>query len=236
MITLNVSPLVNMVHVYLNGVRSITKDTLVAISSSYQLGNGIPALAAIAVAATFPVWRLVTCEAIGGIILSGSILKALHCLGSKMTRWVQLRVVSAILGIASDITELSVCMASFALVDLAAVRAGYFDFVFAVTSGDFRAQPDSAFPRTEVAGFLLSVWQQLLILGSCDGFLTATNVTGNSHVAAGITPFPVTGVLKWLSTILANFSRGHLTSPVCLAPGVGKRGTRPGVPCLSAGS
>lgn len=235
MITLNVSPFVNMMHVYLDGVCSAAKDALVTISSSYQLGNGIPALAAIAVTTTLPVWRLITCEAIGGIILSGSILKALHCLGSKMTRRVQLRVVSAILGIASDITELSVCMASFTLVGLAAIRTGHFDFVFTVTGGDLRPQFKSAFSRTEVASFLLSVWQQLFILGSCDSFLTATNVTGNSHVAAGITPFPVTGVLKRLSTIPANFGRGHLTSPVCLAPGAGKRGTQPGVPCFVSG-
>ena len=128
MVTFNFGPFVNMMHIHLGGLRPwlLADNTFVSVASLDKFANSFPAFATVAVSPPFPVRRLVTSRAISRVIGSGSLSQSFHRLWSNLTRWVQFRMVSAVLAIARIAAKFSGCVRAFAFVDC--VLKGPFPF------------------------------------------------------------------------------------------------------------
>jgi hypothetical protein len=223
MVTLDLSPFMNMMHVHLNYLRLwfVADSTPIPVTPLDELTDGVPSFAPVFFPASFPVRRLITCKAIGWIVLAGSGFETFHCLWTWLVRWIQLWVISAVLTITRIITKLSGCVTPFASINFAAIRANHFNLVFPVTGSNLGAKANRAFSGTEETDFFI-IGQSSLISITINGLLMSARVAGNSHIATIITPFSImTNALKRLFAMSTNLDEGHVTPPVCLAPGVG---------------
>jgi hypothetical protein len=158
MIALSFFPFVDVMHIHLSSYHATAKGTFVAIPSLYQLADGSPTFATVAVSSTFPVWRFVTSETISRVVLAGSALQLLHLLRTNLARWIQFRMITAISAVAVSIAKQSGCLRPFALINSATVKANDTDFVLAVEGGNFRSEIDGTLSGAKVTDFLFPVW------------------------------------------------------------------------------
>lgn len=192
MIAEGFGPIKDVVHVHLLHflLAALAKAAGVAVAALYELADGSPALAAIPLAASLPVRRLVAGHAIGGVLDTPPVLQAGKPSGAEHAWRVKLRMGMAVCAITQYVAKLALGMTRLSPHDLTAVWTYRIHLVLAQLCCYLGAEANGAAARAEVMLFRGAIRGQGFVSAARHSRRVAAAMAGKRDVAALVAPLP----------------------------------------------